>query len=312
MTLCKDRLCHGRQFLRRKPAARLGGQSLLVPDRIGQQSRPGIRGRAGDDPVIVLGETLSFQERFPAAVRAAAKIGMRGGFRIIGFDDRLGRGRRFVDGPPTKVHDLFGMPQRPSCVERAAGMACVGSRHGIAGLQRPFHRTVDQRAGEAAVADALVFAVPRRCGRQPDLERDVRVLGGFDRPFHTAERRLHRYRRRRIFSHDAERRSDSRRRGNRNAAEDLTCQALATRRRRAAGAIRKRRECSDRTDRRQKRASFRSLKLYRVHGPLLIASTAVAEARRSLASHPRNSSRHFPFGMMVFLKFCAGGLILSI
>src|SRR6202041_993737 len=100
-------------------------------------------------------ETLSFQERFPAAVGAAAEIRMGGGFRVIGFYDRLGRSRRFVDRAPTEVHDLFGMPLRPSCVERAAGMAGVGSRHRIAGLQRPFHRAVDQRAGEAAVADAL-------------------------------------------------------------------------------------------------------------------------------------------------------------
>ena len=53
---------------------------------------------------------------------------------------------------------------KPHPASEAAGVAGIGSRHRVAPLQPPIHRRVDQRSREATVADALVFAVPRRRG----------------------------------------------------------------------------------------------------------------------------------------------------
>ena len=115
------RVGHDRELFWRNPAVRSRGESLIGPHSIGQQSRPVIRRRAGDDAVIVLRETLRFHQRFPAAVRTASEIGVRGSFPVIGFDDRLGRRGRLMDRTPAEIHDLLGMAESPARVERTAG-----------------------------------------------------------------------------------------------------------------------------------------------------------------------------------------------
>ena len=98
------------------------------------------------------------------------------------------------------------MAQRPSRVERAAGVASVGRRYGISGLKRPIHRPQDQRSREAAIADALILAVPSAFLRKPNLKPDLRLVRRLDFSLHSAERRMERHWRRRIEPHDARRR----------------------------------------------------------------------------------------------------------
>ena len=117
---------HDRELFGRNPAVRGRGEGLIGRLSIGQQSRPVIRRRAGDDAVIVLRETLGLHQRFPAAVRAAGEIGTRGSFPVIGFDDRLGRRGRLMDRPPAEIRDLLGMAESPAGVERTADVAGIG------------------------------------------------------------------------------------------------------------------------------------------------------------------------------------------
>ena len=234
------RVGHDGELFRRDPAVGRRGEGLIGPHSIGEQSRPEIRRRAGDDALIILRETLSFHQGFPAAVRTAGEIGVGGRLRVVGFDDRLGRRRRLMDRPPAEVDDLLRMAEGPARVQIPAPMARVCRRHRVAPFQRPIHRAVEDVSGETAVADALVFPVPCRLGRQPHFEGDIRVGGWFDRALDAAERSIQRDRGPDIRAYDARRRRDVRRCGNRRGTECLAGEASAIRRLSAARAKRER------------------------------------------------------------------------
>jgi len=62
------RLRHKGEVFGRNPAVGRGSEGLLNPDPVCDQFRPEIRGITGDDAVVVLWETLSLHQGFPAAV----------------------------------------------------------------------------------------------------------------------------------------------------------------------------------------------------------------------------------------------------
>jgi hypothetical protein len=189
-----------------------------------------------------------------------------------------------MDRAPPEVYDLFRVAKRPARIERAAGVASIGSRHRVAALQPPIHRRVDQRSREAAVADALVFAVPRRRGRKPHLKRDIRVGGRPDRALYAAEGGVYRNRRRRILADDAGRRRDVGSSGSSRVAEGPAGEASAIRSSGATGA--RERACGDCASRRKTKASG-PFPFQARHGPLLLNASRARGERHSDDKRPR-------------------------
>jgi hypothetical protein len=85
-------------------------------------------------------------------------------------DDRLALDRHLVDGAPSEVDELFGMAH--SELAAAAFVAGIRGCCGVSAAEGFAQRSDVDRAGPAAVADALELAVPSRCG-QPDFDLDV-------------------------------------------------------------------------------------------------------------------------------------------
>jgi hypothetical protein len=86
------------------------------------------------------------------------------------------------------IDDPLGMIQRPGCVERVRAMASVSCGNSVATAQFCSERRLVDVAGEAAVAELVIAAVPAR-RRQPDFEADLRVCGGMSLALHAAELR---------------------------------------------------------------------------------------------------------------------------
>ena len=86
---------------------------------------------------------------------------MGSGAPIVSLQDRLGGHCGLVDRAPTEIDHLLRMPNRPACIGHGGDVAGVRAGDRISGLKSLTHRDICNEAGEAAVANALVFAVPR-------------------------------------------------------------------------------------------------------------------------------------------------------
>src|SRR5258708_37987179 len=78
----------------------------------------------------------------------------------------------------SKVNDFFLVLQRPGCAGLALRVPGVGGCAGIADGDHRGESLIVDRAREAAVALSRIFAVPSG-ERQPDLDFDIGVAGGF-------------------------------------------------------------------------------------------------------------------------------------
>src|SRR5437868_8856774 len=72
-------------------------------------------------------------------------------------------------------------------------MARISAGGRIPTFDGPGHCMVGNGPGKAAVADALILAVPRRLRWEPKLEPNVRIRARFDRSAHAAKRHRYRY-----------------------------------------------------------------------------------------------------------------------
>ena len=180
---------NGGQLLRRNEAVLIAEQREIIPSGVGQQVRPIVGGRAGDDAVVILGIALGFHQRLAAAVGARAEVGTLGSLAVEGVQDGLGFHGRFVNGAIAEVGDLLGVVERPGGIDSWRGAVTgVGAGAGVVVADGVGQLVVADVAGEAAVACALKLAVPVG-GRHPDFELDVRVGGRLDDSGHAAERR---------------------------------------------------------------------------------------------------------------------------
>ena len=110
----------------------------------GEHARPGIRGRTGEDSVVVLGKALRLHQCLAASVGARVEVGLLDRVAVISLDHVLGPQRGQVNGAPTKILDLFRVVQRPARVLGAALVARIG-----AGGSEP----AAEIAGQALVPD---------------------------------------------------------------------------------------------------------------------------------------------------------------
>ena len=153
------------------------GQGLLdVGPPAGGQGVVVGRG-AGDDAVEVVGEPLRFHQRLAPAGRAADEIGQLRTAALLGGDQRLGRIGGFLQRARREVRDLLGVPQRPDRGATVADVAVVSACRGIASLGARLDGSRGYGAGQAAVADLDILAVPRPAHRDHHLDADLGVRG---------------------------------------------------------------------------------------------------------------------------------------
>ena len=129
-----------------------------------------VGGRAGNDAVVVFGETLRFRQCLVPAARAADEVRLLGKLPRRGPHDQLRGVRHHVDRTPAKVEHFFGMAFAENHV--VAGVPGIGARGGISAAKGAGHRGVRDRSLVAAVAHALELAVPRGAAWDPHLELD--------------------------------------------------------------------------------------------------------------------------------------------
>src|SRR5438128_8844187 len=93
---------------------------------------PVIRGRAGDDAVVIVRVALGFHQSLASAVRAGVEIGALWRGAIERPDDGLGVYRCFVDGAMPEIDDLLRMVEGPFGGLAAVLMACIGGGRCVA------------------------------------------------------------------------------------------------------------------------------------------------------------------------------------
>ena len=179
ITLGEGRRLDGRHLRGRDVGGGIRLRGLPVEDGLGQEMREVVGGRARDDAVVVLRETLGLHEGLPPAVRAAMEIRALHGPAVEGGRDRLARHRHLVDGAVTEVDDLLGVPERPGRVRRSPAVPGVGGCGRVAEAHGPGQAPQVEVTRESAVAGPLELAVPSR-RRKPDLELDVRIRRRLD------------------------------------------------------------------------------------------------------------------------------------
>ena len=160
-----------------KVAAGLGHR-LLLNGRQAEQLAHIVGGRAGDDSVEIGGKPLGFHQGFPSAVRTAGKVGSADRAALVGDDQGLGNVGGLLQRPPAEVDRLFRMAERPGGVGADLILvAVVRAGHRIAGAH--IGAELDERdlAGESAVADLKIFAVPVPAFGDPQLQADVGIGG---------------------------------------------------------------------------------------------------------------------------------------
>ena len=108
------------------------GHRLRDPDAVGEEVRPVVGGRAGDDAVVVGGEALRLHERLAAAVRAGIEVRALGRAAVERRDGRFRCDGGFVDRAIAEVDDLLGMAERPAGIGAAGAVAGVGGGRGVA------------------------------------------------------------------------------------------------------------------------------------------------------------------------------------
>src|SRR5207249_226215 len=161
----------GGALARRDLAAWSTHRRLLVPNAPHEVVRPEVGRCPDDDAIVVVGEALRFHERLPAAVRASAEVGTPGTVAVDGADDRLGPLGRFVDRAIPEIDDPFRVSQGPAGV--AARVAIIRPGGSVAAAEPGGQGAVQDRAREAAIANALELSVPARAWH-PDFETDPR------------------------------------------------------------------------------------------------------------------------------------------
>src|SRR5207247_1268681 len=161
----------GGELARRDVAAWSTHRRLLVPNEPHEVVRPEVGRCPDDDAIVVVGEALRFHERLPAAVRASAEVGTPGTVAVEGADDRLGPLGRFVARAIPEIDGPFRVSQGPAGV--AARVAIIRPGGSVAAAEPGGQGAVQDRAREAAIANALELSVPARAWH-PDFETDPR------------------------------------------------------------------------------------------------------------------------------------------
>jgi hypothetical protein len=179
-----------RQLAQRDEARRVVEGRARLPHPGGRLVRPVVRRGAGDDAVVVVGETLGLHERFMATVGAAGKVREPRRCAVEGRDDQLGGHRGDVVRPVAPVGDLLRMPEREARTGRHGRVVThVGAGGGVT-TQEPVQHEAGRRAqvpSVTAVAAMVELPVPA-AHRHPHLEVDLGVASRPGRPRRTAER----------------------------------------------------------------------------------------------------------------------------
>jgi hypothetical protein len=82
-----------------------------------------------------------------------------------------------VNAAVAEVDDLFGVTERPGCIDRRAGVAGISASGNIAVLERGSEFEEVDGSCESAVCETLELAVPV-FPWHPDLDGDIGVCGG--------------------------------------------------------------------------------------------------------------------------------------
>ena len=146
------------ELVGRQAAARRRGQGLIGDGRTGKQMRP-VVGRVAHRCRRNRPGNAGPPSTLAAAIGAALEIGM---FRRprIGGEDRLGRVGGLLQRAIAEIDLLSGMVERPAGIGGGvAAMAVIGACHGKAPRQA-HDAALRYRAGETAIADLQVTAVP--------------------------------------------------------------------------------------------------------------------------------------------------------
>jgi len=152
----------------RRPVA--GGEEIRGEQRRGAGEVGS--GRPRNDAVIVLWKALRLHQRLTSSIRAAGEIGILRRLSIEGANERLGFVSGLMDGAVSVIDNFLRMAKRPLRVRAAGLVTGIRGRCCIPHAQRGGQLRVSDRAGEPAIADTLVFAVPAG-GGHPDFELDV-------------------------------------------------------------------------------------------------------------------------------------------
>ena len=143
--------------------------------------------RAGDDAVVVVGESCRRHNAHAAAGRAPFVVRRLDVAAVQGFDEALRFDGRLVKRSIGEVDDLLRMTEGKHPVRAVSCVvACVGRGRRVSQAKRDLHVAVTlDRTSEAAVTDNEQFAVPG-VGRQPQLAVDVGVGRRLQRQPHAA------------------------------------------------------------------------------------------------------------------------------
>ena len=172
-----DRVSERRQLRRWNPGFLIRQHGLRIPQvGAGVESRPVVRRIARNQAVEIIGVALRFHQALLAALGAADIIGVGGRLSIESFGQRLAVARGQMQRAMAEIGYEVGPAGSPGGIEgdRAGLMAGVGARRGVTAPQGPRHRRITDRARHAAIADALILAVPIR-KRQPDFKTNRRL-----------------------------------------------------------------------------------------------------------------------------------------
>ena len=173
-----------RRLGRRDHRARLG-QPLRVPDEVGEQAGPVVGGRTGDDPIVVAGEALRLHQALPAAVRTRDEIAVARRRAVECLGQRLAGDAVRCTARQPKSTIFCGCPTAhlPS-VPPARGRCRSPPRPGrCATRPRGPNRVSSRRIRRCRPLKAAVPVL----GRQPDLERDMRIRRRMEHALDPAE-----------------------------------------------------------------------------------------------------------------------------
>src|SRR5579871_6544661 len=122
--------------------------------------RPVICWGAGDDAVVVGGETLRFHQRLASAIGARAEVRPARRATVERLCDRFPFFGCFVNRAISEVGNLLRMPQCPTRIRTAGAMASIGRSACVAVLDGVREAAIVDHTGKSAVADSLKLAVP--------------------------------------------------------------------------------------------------------------------------------------------------------